>query len=65
MASAGKIITDYAKSGRSTCKACHIKIPQGALRLGLEQEVQDWTQVKWYCAACFPGGKIMLTANLT
>ena len=65
MSAAGQIVTDYAKSGRSTCRACKIKIDKGALRLGLEEELADYTTTMWYCAECFPGGKIMRTAVLT
>ena len=60
----GYITADYAKSSRSTCRACKVNIAQGALRLGLEQEVGSHTELKWYCAECFPGGKIMRTASL-
>ena len=40
-------ILGYAKSGRSTCRACHTKIERGSVRLGSVGHIYDREAIFW------------------
>ncbi|GJX62729.1 haloacid dehalogenase-like domain-containing protein [Tanacetum coccineum] len=49
-----KIIAEYAKSGKSSCKKCSEKIESKALRLGLKvKDPRGYDSVKWHHFKCF------------
>nr|GEX00658.1 HAD-like domain-containing protein [Tanacetum cinerariifolium] len=49
-----KIIAEYAKSGKSSCKKCSEKIGSKALRLGLKvKDPRGYDSVKWHHFKCF------------
>ncbi|XP_022717288.1 polynucleotide 3'-phosphatase ZDP [Durio zibethinus] len=50
-----KIIAEYAKSGRSSCKKCGKAITAQALRLGLvTRDARRFDMTKWHHLHCFP-----------
>ncbi|XP_026409186.1 polynucleotide 3'-phosphatase ZDP-like [Papaver somniferum] len=49
-----KIVTEYAKSGRSSCKKCSEAIPAKSLRLGSIIKERGHDVTRWYHPACFP-----------
>ncbi|XVE63376.1 hypothetical protein DITRI_Ditri07aG0015200 [Diplodiscus trichospermus] len=50
-----KIIAEYAKSGRSSCKKCGKAITAQALRLGLvTRDARGFDMTKWHHLQCFP-----------
>lgn len=50
-----KIIAEYAKSGRSSCKGCGKAIIAQALRLGLvTRDARGFDMTKWYHLDCSP-----------
>ncbi|KAI3943771.1 hypothetical protein MKW98_004276 [Papaver atlanticum] len=49
-----KIITEYAKSSRSSCKKCTEAIPAKSLRLGSISKERGHDVTRWYHPACFP-----------
>ncbi|XP_078151751.1 phosphoesterase isoform X3 [Carex rostrata] len=50
-----KVVTEYAKSGRSTCKVCGKGIGSGSLRIGSSGKgPQGFDVTKWYHLDCFP-----------
>ncbi|GAB4846576.1 hypothetical protein Ancab_025583 [Ancistrocladus abbreviatus] len=50
-----KIIAEYAKSNRSTCKKCSKTISANALRLGLvNRDSRGFDMTKWHHLDCFP-----------
>ncbi|KAI3900255.1 hypothetical protein MKW92_026918 [Papaver armeniacum] len=49
-----KIVTEYAKSGRSSCKKCSEAIPAKSLRLGSISKEQGHDVTRWYHPSCFP-----------
>ncbi|RZC57355.1 hypothetical protein C5167_004654 [Papaver somniferum] len=49
-----KIITEYAKSSRSSCKKCTEAIPAKSLRLGSISKERGHEVTRWYHPACFP-----------
>ncbi|CAO2194618.1 unnamed protein product [Urochloa humidicola] len=50
-----RVLVEYAKSGRSTCKGCNENIAKGALRLGASaHDPRGYDSTKWYHVACFP-----------
>ncbi|KAJ4957355.1 hypothetical protein NE237_014138 [Protea cynaroides] len=52
---ASKVVAEYAKSNRSTCKACSKIITGGALRLGLvSKDTRGFEMKKWHHLGCFP-----------
>ncbi|KAJ4957137.1 hypothetical protein NE237_013920 [Protea cynaroides] len=52
---ASKVVAEYAKSNRSTCKACSKTIAGGALRLGLvSEDTRGFEMKKWHHLCCFP-----------
>ncbi|XP_048326222.1 polynucleotide 3'-phosphatase ZDP isoform X3 [Ziziphus jujuba] len=52
-----KIVAEYAKSNRSTCKKCSKAIDSKALRLGLvSRDARGFDMTKWYHLACFSFG---------
>ncbi|XVF18617.1 hypothetical protein REPUB_Repub11eG0038000 [Reevesia pubescens] len=52
---ATKIIAEYAKSGRSSCKKCGKTITAQALRLGLvTRDARGFDMTKWHHLLCFP-----------
>lgn len=54
MASA-KIVAEYAKSSRSSCKNCSKPIPADSLRLGLvSRDARGFDVTKWHHLNCFP-----------
>uniref|UniRef100_J3L3V1 PARP-type domain-containing protein n=1 Tax=Oryza brachyantha TaxID=4533 RepID=J3L3V1_ORYBR len=55
VAESASISVVYAKTGRSTCKACNENIASGALRLGATiRDPRGFDSTKWYHIACFP-----------
>ncbi|KAI3857083.1 hypothetical protein MKW92_036629 [Papaver armeniacum] len=49
-----KIVTEYAKSSRSSCKKCPEKIPSESLRLGSDSKERGHDVTRWYHPVCFP-----------
>ncbi|KAL2496516.1 Polynucleotide 3'-phosphatase ZDP [Forsythia ovata] len=50
-----KIVAEYAKSGRSSCKKCSKSIASSALRLGLvSKDPRGFDMTKWHHFNCFP-----------
>ncbi|MQL84963.1 hypothetical protein Taro_017484 [Colocasia esculenta] len=50
-----KVSAEYAKSSRSSCKACGKNIPAGSLRLGLcSKDPRGFDMTKWHHLDCFP-----------
>ncbi|KAD4178988.1 hypothetical protein E3N88_27579 [Mikania micrantha] len=53
-ASSTKIVAEYAKSGKSSCKKCSEKIDSKYLRLGLKIRVpRGYDYIKWHHFHCF------------
>lgn len=52
--SSGVVHVEYAKSGRSTCGACRVAIPQGAIRAGVPYSWKGKDSVRWYHCPCVP-----------
>ncbi|KAI5662377.1 hypothetical protein M9H77_21700 [Catharanthus roseus] len=53
--SSSKIVAEYAKSGRSSCKQCSKAIAASALRLGLVSRGSGgFDMTKWHHLQCFP-----------
>ncbi|KAE8681111.1 Polynucleotide 3'-phosphatase ZDP [Hibiscus syriacus] len=51
-----KIVAEYAKSGRSSCKKCGNAITAQALRLGLvSRDARGFDMTKWHHLDCFAG----------
>ncbi|KAE8703308.1 rab3 GTPase-activating protein non-catalytic subunit [Hibiscus syriacus] len=51
-----KIVAEYAKSGRSSCKKCGEAITAKALRLGLvSRDPRGFDMTKWHHLHCFAG----------
>ncbi|XP_076928550.1 polynucleotide 3'-phosphatase ZDP-like, partial [Bidens hawaiensis] len=49
-----KIVAEYAKSGRSSCKKCSEKIESKSLRLGLSSwDPRGFANTKWHHLDCF------------
>ncbi|CAN0826116.1 Polynucleotide 3'-phosphatase ZDP [Linum grandiflorum] len=49
-----KIVAEYAKSGRSSCKKCSQSIPTKSLRLGLvSRDSRGFDMTKWHHMHCF------------
>ncbi|KAJ0677716.1 putative phosphoric monoester hydrolase [Helianthus annuus] len=52
--SSPKIVAEYAKSGKSSCKKCSEKIDSKSLRLGLKiRDPRGFDSVKWHHFGCF------------
>ncbi|XP_020572296.1 polynucleotide 3'-phosphatase ZDP isoform X2 [Phalaenopsis equestris] len=52
--SAPKLLAEYGKSSRSTCKICSKKIAAGSLRLGLStKDPRGFDMVKWHHLNCY------------
>uniref|UniRef100_A0A5B6YQM8 PARP-type domain-containing protein n=1 Tax=Davidia involucrata TaxID=16924 RepID=A0A5B6YQM8_DAVIN len=50
-----KVVAEYAKSNRSSCKKCAKKIAADALRLGLvSRDSRGFDMTKWHHLDCFP-----------
>ncbi|KAK6157322.1 hypothetical protein DH2020_011570 [Rehmannia glutinosa] len=50
-----KIVAEYAKSGRSSCKKCSKSIASKVLRLGLvSKDPRGFDMTKWHHLECFP-----------
>ncbi|KAJ4780716.1 Poly [ADP-ribose] polymerase 1 [Rhynchospora pubera] len=50
-----KVVAEYAKSGRSTCKGCQKAIGSGTLRVGSSGKGPGgFDMTKWYHLDCFP-----------
>ncbi|GMP65837.1 hypothetical protein CsSME_00026467 [Camellia sinensis var. sinensis] len=50
-----KVVAEYAKSGRSSCKKCSKKIDANALRLGsVSRDERGFDMTKWHHLNCFP-----------
>lgn len=50
-----KIVAEYAKSGRSSCKKCSKVIASSAMRLGLvSKDPRGFDMTKWHHLNCFP-----------
>lgn len=55
MAPPAKVVAEYAKSGRSSCKNCGKAIAASSLRLGSSsKDPRGFDLVKWYHLDCFP-----------
>ncbi|KAG1367725.1 polynucleotide 3'-phosphatase ZDP [Cocos nucifera] len=55
MAPPPKVVGEYAKSGRSSCKNCGKAIAAGSLRVGSSsKDPRGFDHVKWYHLDCFP-----------
>ncbi|XP_051114509.1 polynucleotide 3'-phosphatase ZDP isoform X1 [Andrographis paniculata] len=55
MSSSAKIVAEYAKSGRSSCKKCSKAIASSSLRLGLvSKDPRGFDMTKWHHLNCFP-----------
>ncbi|XP_026379968.1 polynucleotide 3'-phosphatase ZDP isoform X1 [Papaver somniferum] len=52
--SSAKIVAEYAKSSRSSCKKCSEAIPAKSLRLGSISKERGHDVTRWYHPACFP-----------
>ncbi|XP_039026843.1 polynucleotide 3'-phosphatase ZDP-like [Hibiscus syriacus] len=51
-----KIVAEYAKSGRSSCKKCGSAITAQSLRLGLvSRDARGFDMTKWHHLDCFAG----------
>nr|XP_043630242.1 polynucleotide 3'-phosphatase ZDP-like [Erigeron canadensis] len=49
-----KIVAEYAKSGKSSCKKCSEKIDSKSLRLGLKVwDPRGYDNTKWHHVSCF------------
>eukprot|EP00268_Persea_americana_P000289 TRINITY_DN1010_c0_g1_i2.p1 TRINITY_DN1010_c0_g1~~TRINITY_DN1010_c0_g1_i2.p1 ORF type:complete len:372 (+),score=85.55 TRINITY_DN1010_c0_g1_i2:144-1259(+) len=49
-----KIVAEYAKSNRSSCKECSKQIPSASLRLGLvSRDARGFEATKWHHLDCF------------
>ena len=48
-------VSEYAKSGRASCKLCKSKIDKDELRLGamVQSAFHDGKQAQWYHEPCF------------
>uniref|UniRef100_A0A7S4HQV9 PARP-type domain-containing protein n=1 Tax=Odontella aurita TaxID=265563 RepID=A0A7S4HQV9_9STRA len=44
---------ENAKSGRSSCKKCKVKIGKGEIRLGVNAPAGDYNMQSWYHTKCF------------
>ncbi|KAI3703907.1 hypothetical protein L1987_74103 [Smallanthus sonchifolius] len=52
--SSTKIVAEYAKSGKSSCKKCSEKIDSKSLRLGLKiRDPRGYDSIKWHHFSCF------------
>uniref|UniRef100_A0A453FG16 PARP-type domain-containing protein n=1 Tax=Aegilops tauschii subsp. strangulata TaxID=200361 RepID=A0A453FG16_AEGTS len=61
VAEKGSVSVEYAKSARSTCKACNASIAKGALRIGVSaHDPRGFDSTKWYHVACFPASSHLL-----
>ena len=51
-----RLVADYARSARSTCRRCLERIPVGELRLGVQSFVPMFgtSQVAWHHKGCLP-----------
>ncbi|RZC72739.1 hypothetical protein C5167_048216 [Papaver somniferum] len=59
MATPTKIIAEYAKSNRSTCKKCSNSISANSLRLGLySKDPRGYDVTKWHHLNCFPSDSL-------
>ncbi|PIN15958.1 3'(2'),5'-bisphosphate nucleotidase [Handroanthus impetiginosus] len=55
--SSSKVVAEYAKSGRSSCKKCSKAIASSSLRLGLvSKDPRGFGMTKWHHLNCFPFG---------
>ncbi|KAJ9671441.1 hypothetical protein PVL29_025245 [Vitis rotundifolia] len=55
--SSSKVIVEYAKSNRSSCKICSKTIPANAVRLGLvTRGARGFDMTKWHHVHCFSAG---------
>ncbi|KAJ1400800.1 Zinc finger, PARP-type [Sesbania bispinosa] len=55
MASSQSVVAEYAKSNRSSCKACSKAIESKSLRLGLvSRDKRGFDVTKWHHLRCFP-----------
>ncbi|CAI9088811.1 OLC1v1023248C1 [Oldenlandia corymbosa var. corymbosa] len=53
--SKAKVVVEYAKSGRSTCKKCSTAIAASSLRLGLvTRDSRGYDTTKWHHLQCLP-----------
>ncbi|XP_031472885.1 polynucleotide 3'-phosphatase ZDP isoform X2 [Nymphaea colorata] len=54
---ASKIVAEYAKSARSSCKKCGVSISKDELRLGVvSRDTRGFDVTKWHHFQCFPSG---------
>ncbi|XP_019154130.1 PREDICTED: polynucleotide 3'-phosphatase ZDP isoform X4 [Ipomoea nil] len=55
MATPAKVVAEYAKSSKSSCKKCSKAIAASSLRLGLVSKApQGFNMTKWHHMECFP-----------
>ncbi|KAL3821254.1 hypothetical protein ACJIZ3_007159 [Penstemon smallii] len=53
--SSSKMVAEYAKSSRSSCKKCSKSIASNSLRLGLvSKDPRGFDMTKWHHLSCFP-----------
>ncbi|KAK4484671.1 hypothetical protein RD792_007260 [Penstemon davidsonii] len=53
--SSSKMVAEYAKSSRSSCKKCSKSISSNSLRLGLvSKDPRGFDMTKWHHLSCFP-----------
>ncbi|CAM6038134.1 unnamed protein product [Sphagnum compactum] len=48
-----KLVVEYAKSGRATCKHCNTVIAKGSVRLGSVTKDRGHDNTKWHHPVCF------------
>lgn len=53
-----------AKSARSACKTCRVKIEKGEVRVGVTTTIGDYDQTAWIHVACFAKGKHAASKDL-
>lgn len=63
-ANPAKVMAEYAKSGRSSCKKCEKNIKAKALRLGLVSKDmrRGFDVTKWFHFECFKDGVELVTS---
>lgn len=58
-------VVETAKSGRSTCRRCKLKIDSGDLRFGCisDPETTEYSMTFWYHVDCASGGSLQSAIN--
>ena len=55
--SAKDLTLEYAPTARATCKGCKLKIDKGALRIGVESDMGDYSVFAWRHLDCYNLGR--------